>query len=177
MRVSHSCRYKQLNTLRHVNKPTGKFAFWLSIHLLLSTLWVLSKLLSFIQVNLLPFPTHLSKVGLWTHGYFYPKFKDDFHSFSKFICQYRQTNFTFLSVSYYHSCQIPSIFSSASQEMRESLRVMQESSVCKNCKQNVIDVVCIPCGHLSLCNNCAPNIKKCPVCKTKIQETMKIFRA
>jgi TPR repeat protein len=33
----------------------------------------------------------------------------------------------------------------------------------------------IPCGHANVCNECDKNIKKCPVCRTKIESKQKIY--
>ena len=36
---------------------------------------------------------------------------------------------------------------------------------------------CIPCGHLCMCGNCANQISnKCPICKNKFIDIIKIFQ-
>ncbi|XP_039264623.2 baculoviral IAP repeat-containing protein 7-like [Styela clava] len=66
---------------------------------------------------------------------------------------------------------------SASREMAENLRFMQESDRCRNCLMNPADVVSIPCGHLGACSDCARNMKRCFICKMKVQSQVKVFRA
>lgn len=65
----------------------------------------------------------------------------------------------------------------ATKEMAENLRVMQESDRCRNCMMNAADVVAIPCGHLGACSDCARNMKRCFICKVKVQSQVKVYRA
>jgi len=47
-------------------------------------------------------------------------------------------------------------------------------TTCTVCMDDTISVVTLPCGHFSLCEHCAPNIKNCGVCRTYIRGTVKI---
>ena len=46
---------------------------------------------------------------------------------------------------------------------------------CKVCLNADVGVVFLPCGHLVVCKNCAPNLRSCPVCRRRINETIKVF--
>ena len=46
---------------------------------------------------------------------------------------------------------------------------------CKVCLSADVGVVFLPCGHLLVCTNCAPSLDTCPVCRRKINETIKVF--
>ena len=48
---------------------------------------------------------------------------------------------------------------------------------CFVCLEFESDHVLVPCGHLGLCSQCVTKVKStCPICKTPIQSTMKIYR-
>jgi len=53
------------------------------------------------------------------------------------------------------------------------------SKECIACMDGHIDVLCLPCGHLVLCNKCADKISaagsRCPICKLKISSFQKVF--
>merc|ERR1719427_454426 len=46
---------------------------------------------------------------------------------------------------------------------------LREQKMCKVCMDAEVGVVFLPCGHLVVCVNCAPNLKTCAVCRTEIQ--------
>jgi len=52
---------------------------------------------------------------------------------------------------------------------------LKEQRTCKICMDGEVGVVFLPCGHLCCCVNCAPALKDCPVCRTKIQGTVRTF--
>jgi len=57
---------------------------------------------------------------------------------------------------------------------------LQEENKCCVCFDSKIDTVLVPCGHLCLCLSCAKviteqNPKRCPICKTNIQNVVKTF--
>ncbi|KAF3778493.1 putative E3 ubiquitin-protein ligase [Nymphaea thermarum] len=53
------------------------------------------------------------------------------------------------------------------------------SSACVICWDAPIEGACIPCGHLAGCMSCLNEIKAknwgCPVCRAKIEQTMKVY--
>merc|ERR1719245_2492132 len=52
---------------------------------------------------------------------------------------------------------------------------LKEQRTCKICMDAEVGVVFLPCGHLCCCVNCAPALKDCPVCRCKIQGTVRTF--
>jgi len=52
---------------------------------------------------------------------------------------------------------------------------LKEQRTCKICMDGEVGVVFLPCGHLCCCVNCAPALKDCPVCRRKIQGTVRTF--
>jgi len=51
------------------------------------------------------------------------------------------------------------------------------ATTCVICLDNLANVVCIPCKHLSLCLACSaqPTLAACPLCRERITEKMQIF--
>jgi rubrerythrin len=53
------------------------------------------------------------------------------------------------------------------------LRRLRDCSVCMDAQ---IDTVCLPCGHLCLCEGCAQQLNsRCVICNTKVQKMQKVF--
>uniref|UniRef100_A0A6B2KW84 RING-type domain-containing protein n=1 Tax=Arcella intermedia TaxID=1963864 RepID=A0A6B2KW84_9EUKA len=46
---------------------------------------------------------------------------------------------------------------------------------CRICYDRKIDVVILECGHLVLCEVCAGNVKKCPICRKDITRTKLVY--
>ncbi|MBN3297968.1 BIR protein, partial [Amia calva] len=70
--------------------------------------------------------------------------------------------------------------SSPSQElsdlpMEEQLRRLQEERTCKVCMDKEVNIVFIPCGHLVVCKECAPSLRKCPICRGLVKGTVRTF--
>ena len=67
----------------------------------------------------------------------------------------------------------------AGPEFEEKLRTeneaMKKQMQCKVCFNSEVGVVFLPCGHLVVCNNCAPSLQSCVICRRKITETIKIY--
>jgi hypothetical protein len=42
---------------------------------------------------------------------------------------------------------------------------------------NLINLVCLPCKHLSMCTYCgmAQDVTSCPICRTDIKEKLQIY--
>jgi len=54
----------------------------------------------------------------------------------------------------------------------------EDESVCVVCWENLINTVCIPCGHLALCIECSPTFenKECPICRAKLLQIIKTYK-
>ncbi|XP_069099293.1 baculoviral IAP repeat-containing protein 7 isoform X2 [Pleurodeles waltl] len=59
--------------------------------------------------------------------------------------------------------------------IKEQLRQLQEERVCKICMDNQVSVVFVPCGHLVVCTECAPELSDCPICRASIHDTIRTF--
>lgn len=62
-------------------------------------------------------------------------------------------------------------------EEAESTRQASKEANCVICMDNLINVVCLPCKHLSMCTYCGmgQDVTSCPICRTEIKEKMQIF--
>ncbi|XP_077191937.1 baculoviral IAP repeat-containing protein 7 isoform X2 [Paroedura picta] len=68
----------------------------------------------------------------------------------------------------------PSEGESASN-VEDQLRRLREERMCKVCMDKDVSIVLIPCGHLVVCAECAPNLRRCPICRATIRDTMRAF--
>ncbi|NXG01230.1 BIR7B protein, partial [Sakesphorus luctuosus] len=57
----------------------------------------------------------------------------------------------------------------------EQLRRLQEERTCKVCLDRNVSVVFVPCGHLVACEECALNLRLCPICRAAIQGSVRTF--
>ncbi|NXQ14083.1 BIR7B protein, partial [Peucedramus taeniatus] len=57
----------------------------------------------------------------------------------------------------------------------EQLRRLQEERMCKVCMDKDVSVVFVPCGHLVACEECALNLRQCPICRAVIQGSVRAF--
>jgi len=49
------------------------------------------------------------------------------------------------------------------------------TDLCKICITSEKDTIMIPCGHYIICGDCASIAIKCPLCRTPVQHTYKVF--
>ncbi|XP_077749376.1 baculoviral IAP repeat-containing protein 3 isoform X2 [Canis aureus] len=59
--------------------------------------------------------------------------------------------------------------------VEEQLRRLQEERTCKVCMDKEVSIVFIPCGHLVVCRDCAPSLRKCPICRGTVRGTVRTF--
>ncbi|KAK3091939.1 hypothetical protein FSP39_023847 [Pinctada imbricata] len=50
---------------------------------------------------------------------------------------------------------------------------LQELTTCKICLDEKVSIVFLPCGHLVSCAQCAPAMRKCPICRTLVKGTVR----
>ncbi|XP_078482807.1 baculoviral IAP repeat-containing protein 7-A [Ciona intestinalis] len=60
----------------------------------------------------------------------------------------------------------------ASLSRAEEIRAIEESKICKVCRNANACIVLLPCGHLSVCQGCSINIERCPICRTFTREKL-----
>ncbi|XP_053672374.1 mitochondrial E3 ubiquitin protein ligase 1 [Anopheles nili] len=66
--------------------------------------------------------------------------------------------------------------SRATRRARLRPTVISEDQLCVVCIVNPKEVICLPCGHVCLCENCAQKISlHCPVCRTVIETKAAAF--
>ncbi|KAJ4710441.1 Zinc finger, C3HC4 type [Melia azedarach] len=47
--------------------------------------------------------------------------------------------------------------------------------ICRVCLSNEVDITIVPCGHV-LCRRCSSAVSRCPFCRVKVTQTVRIFR-
>lgn len=62
-----------------------------------------------------------------------------------------------------------------SVSLEEENRILKEARQCKICMDAEVGIVFLPCGHLTTCVNCAPNLEDCPMCRSAIKATVRTF--
>nr|XP_022288747.1 putative inhibitor of apoptosis isoform X2 [Crassostrea virginica]XP_022288748.1 putative inhibitor of apoptosis isoform X3 [Crassostrea virginica] len=71
--------------------------------------------------------------------------------------------------------------SAAEQEITQSLleenRQLKELMICKICMENEASIAMLPCGHLCCCTDCAPAMRKCPICRQFVKGTVRTWLA
>ncbi|KAL1492140.1 hypothetical protein ABEB36_012628 [Hypothenemus hampei] len=70
---------------------------------------------------------------------------------------------------------IPGDHMEKSLSLEEENRLLKEARQCKICMDAEVGIVFLPCGHLTTCVNCAPNLEDCPVCRSAIKATVRTF--
>nr|XP_022288749.1 putative inhibitor of apoptosis [Crassostrea virginica]XP_022288750.1 putative inhibitor of apoptosis [Crassostrea virginica]XP_022288751.1 putative inhibitor of apoptosis [Crassostrea virginica]XP_022288752.1 putative inhibitor of apoptosis [Crassostrea virginica]XP_022288753.1 putative inhibitor of apoptosis [Crassostrea virginica]XP_022288754.1 putative inhibitor of apoptosis [Crassostrea virginica] len=71
--------------------------------------------------------------------------------------------------------------SGAEQEITQSLleenRQLKDLMICKICMENEASIAMLPCGHLCCCTDCAPAMRKCPICRQFVKGTVRTWLA
>ncbi|XP_071160652.1 baculoviral IAP repeat-containing protein 7-like [Mytilus edulis] len=59
------------------------------------------------------------------------------------------------------------------RSLEEENRNLKDQQTCKICLDEPVAIVFLPCGHMAACINCAPALRRCPICKAFIKGTVK----
>ncbi|VDI03747.1 Hypothetical predicted protein [Mytilus galloprovincialis] len=59
------------------------------------------------------------------------------------------------------------------RSLEEENQNLRDQQTCKICLDEPIAIVFLPCGHLASCVNCAPALRRCPICRAFIKGTVK----
>ncbi|EDW10799.1 death-associated inhibitor of apoptosis 2 [Drosophila mojavensis] len=59
--------------------------------------------------------------------------------------------------------------------LEEENRQLRDARLCKVCLDEEVGVVFLPCGHLATCNQCAPSVANCPMCRAEIKGFVRTF--
>ncbi|XP_069139388.1 death-associated inhibitor of apoptosis 1-like [Argopecten irradians] len=57
--------------------------------------------------------------------------------------------------------------------LRLENRYLKEQRKCKICKEQVVGITFLPCGHLCCCAECAPSVGRCPLCQEPVTDRSK----
>ena len=57
----------------------------------------------------------------------------------------------------------------------EEYEEQKKCLTCRICTENPVSVVFLPCSHLVCCLDCAPAMRKCPICHELVKGTIKTF--
>ncbi|XP_052711900.1 uncharacterized protein LOC128186179 [Crassostrea angulata] len=52
---------------------------------------------------------------------------------------------------------------------------LKDQILCKICMEKNVSIAFLPCGHLACCEDCAPAMRKCPICREFVRGTVKTF--
>nr|XP_034335604.1 baculoviral IAP repeat-containing protein 3-like isoform X2 [Crassostrea gigas] len=59
----------------------------------------------------------------------------------------------------------------------EENRQLKDLRMCKICMENDASIAMLPCGHLCCCTDCAPAMRKCPICQQFVKGTVRTWLA
>ncbi|XP_076079287.1 uncharacterized protein LOC143049569 [Mytilus galloprovincialis] len=63
------------------------------------------------------------------------------------------------------------------RSLQEENTQLKEQVMCKICMDKNVSIAFLPCGHLACCIDCAPAMRKCPMCRVYIKGTVKTYLA
>nr|XP_022288096.1 baculoviral IAP repeat-containing protein 3-like [Crassostrea virginica]XP_022288097.1 baculoviral IAP repeat-containing protein 3-like [Crassostrea virginica]XP_022288098.1 baculoviral IAP repeat-containing protein 3-like [Crassostrea virginica] len=63
------------------------------------------------------------------------------------------------------------------RSLLEENRQLRELRMCKICMENEASIAMLPCGHLCCCTDCAPAMRKCPICRQFVKGTVRTWLA
>ncbi|XP_078492411.1 zinc finger protein [Ciona intestinalis] len=59
--------------------------------------------------------------------------------------------------------------------MQDRLLELQNERKCKICVDKLSDIVFVPCGHLCVCQACKSKVTRCPICKSKVEKSIRTY--
>jgi len=71
----------------------------------------------------------------------------------------------------------PVKISSNVEGLQKEVQSLREERSCKICLEKEASIVFLPCGHLCSCENCAPALRVCAVCRAPIQGLVRTYLA
>lgn len=76
-----------------------------------------------------------------------------------------------------HSCCKITEDEDEKKSSQDSVNHTHNERVCKLCMTNEANIVFVNCGHLLTCACCAASIDKCPICRCKFNQMIKVYYA
>ena len=52
-----------------------------------------------------------------------------------------------------------------------------QAAECVVCLENEATHIAVPCGHMCLCSGCTKGLALCPICRTALSQTMRVFKS
>ncbi|XP_061171215.1 uncharacterized protein LOC133180760 isoform X2 [Saccostrea echinata] len=59
--------------------------------------------------------------------------------------------------------------------LRQENTSLKDQIICKICMEKNVSIAFLPCGHLACCADCAPAMRKCPICREFVRGTVKTY--
>ena len=63
------------------------------------------------------------------------------------------------------------------KDLQQENEKLKDEKSCRVCFLHESNIVFLPCKHLATCPQCAASLKDCPVCRTPITATIKIYKS
>ncbi|XP_065927044.1 baculoviral IAP repeat-containing protein 2 isoform X2 [Magallana gigas] len=63
------------------------------------------------------------------------------------------------------------------RSLMEENKKLRDLRMCKICMENDASIAMLPCGHLCCCADCAPAMRKCPICRQFVKGTVRTWLA
>ncbi|XP_076076053.1 putative inhibitor of apoptosis [Mytilus galloprovincialis] len=63
------------------------------------------------------------------------------------------------------------------ETLLEENRHLKDLRRCKVCLDREASIAFLPCGHIACCAECAPAMRRCPLCRTFVKGTVKTYLA
>jgi hypothetical protein len=60
-------------------------------------------------------------------------------------------------------------------QLKEENERLKNERLCVVCLDKVKNIIFLPCAHLAACLECSFSLQNCPMCRTKIQATVRTF--
>ena len=65
----------------------------------------------------------------------------------------------------------------STKELLEENERLKDERSCRVCYIHESNILFLPCRHLVTCPDCAVSVEKCPVCRSEIECTVKVFKS
>lgn len=71
------------------------------------------------------------------------------------------------------SWKIINVFLTDMTSLRQENTILKNQTLCVICVEEKVSIVFLPCGHLTCCEECAPAMRRCPICREFVRGTVK----
>ena len=67
------------------------------------------------------------------------------------------------------------IFKEFASHLHSENAVLRRAKQCNACNGGPMDIVCLPCAHLSTCEACCLNSTSCIVCSAEVLDRLRVY--